>query len=849
MQNNRNRLPYNKELFHRERIDTLLDKSMSSFVTTVVAGSGYGKTQAVSAWAHKLKCPLIWVNVCSFDNNLNHFYKNFVESTKVELPEIADILEKITLPPEIESWHQILLEISQKLYTYDRIVLVIDNYEVIENEYVREFVDILVESKIDNVNVIVISNRKINLKQNKFHRFILQSNITPKDLKFTSDEAKELFESQGIILSDSKIDAIVDDTEGWPIALTLLAMNIMESGKYEESSIDKKTLLSIAFELFEMKFSTNFDEDTQILLIELSMFNGFTKEIVDLLNVNEINDPMDTIRNIMFVNYDYEGNKYFYHSLFKEFLKTKLKILGESETNRIYQTAGDYYFSRAEYFEALECFLNKKNHSQVVDCVYELLKIEDNIINAKRAIAHFEAMPQEYVDNDLRVTSLLGICYLLIGEYDTAYKLLRSTLYKYSGISEDPIQREVYFALGIIEFINNDTACTVNFKLCENLSINQCIIKINSLYHFLNPASVFLHEAWLATEYGTLEATIELVGTASGYINKITGNKFAGFEDLYRAKVMFVRGQFDEALRYSSKTMVKTAKYKHRLLYIDTLFLRMQIMIYKGNYFEFEKIYNMINEEYFNENVYTALGMLKFIENWTFTRFGNIDADIEEYDDNRKYFYEDTHGVTTRDLVNHAYMLTRKKEYHDAIGVISSMEEELYRYREKWMSRLNAKINKAVCYYGLNQKDKAYMYLYEAYKMTVDNNITIPFIEFGSLTRNLMLNIDKSPNLHFEKKWVETIRKKSSYFAKNLSFMRKQFSSRDHDGISNNFKLTKREKEVISLLAQGFILQEISQQLYISISTTKNHINNIYKKLGAVNRAEAIHIATTNRII
>ncbi|MBK8746461.1 MAG: response regulator transcription factor [Saprospiraceae bacterium] len=52
--------------------------------------------------------------------------------------------------------------------------------------------------------------------------------------------------------------------------------------------------------------------------------------------------------------------------------------------------------------------------------------------------------------------------------------------------------------------------------------------------------------------------------------------------------------------------------------------------------------------------------------------------------------------------------------------------------------------------------------------------------------------------------------------------------------------LTKRENEVLELLAKGLLYKEISCDLGISQNTIKNHLQNIYMKLHVSNRSEAI---------
>ncbi len=53
-------------------------------------------------------------------------------------------------------------------------------------------------------------------------------------------------------------------------------------------------------------------------------------------------------------------------------------------------------------------------------------------------------------------------------------------------------------------------------------------------------------------------------------------------------------------------------------------------------------------------------------------------------------------------------------------------------------------------------------------------------------------------------------------------------------------KLTGREKEILALLAKGYLIKEISDQLGIAFHTTRTHLRNIYEKLHVQSRSEAI---------
>jgi len=55
--------------------------------------------------------------------------------------------------------------------------------------------------------------------------------------------------------------------------------------------------------------------------------------------------------------------------------------------------------------------------------------------------------------------------------------------------------------------------------------------------------------------------------------------------------------------------------------------------------------------------------------------------------------------------------------------------------------------------------------------------------------------------------------------------------------------LTPREGEVLSLIAAGLANQEIARKLFISEGTVKTHINNLFGKIGARDRAQAVAYA------
>jgi two-component system, NarL family, response regulator DegU len=68
--------------------------------------------------------------------------------------------------------------------------------------------------------------------------------------------------------------------------------------------------------------------------------------------------------------------------------------------------------------------------------------------------------------------------------------------------------------------------------------------------------------------------------------------------------------------------------------------------------------------------------------------------------------------------------------------------------------------------------------------------------------------------------------------------------SKDEDRI-----ITRREEEVLQLIADGCSTPEVAAKLYISQKTVKNHLASIYEKLNARDRTQAVLLAVRMGIV
>lgn len=83
-----------------------------------------------------------------------------------------------------------------------------------------------------------------------------------------------------------------------------------------------------------------------------------------------------------------------------------------------------------------------------------------------------------------------------------------------------------------------------------------------------------------------------------------------------------------------------------------------------------------------------------------------------------------------------------------------------------------------------------------------------------------------------------------------VPLMRERLADKEkRNQVSAEEILTKRELEVLKLLAEGLFNKEIAYQLSISEKTVKNHVSNIFKKIEVSDRTQAAVYAIKNNVV
>ena len=144
-----------------------------------------------------------------------------------------------------------------------------------------------------------------------------------------------------------------------------------------------------------------------------------------------------------------------------------------------------------------------------------------------------------------------------------------------------------------------------------------------------------------------------------------------------------------------------------------------------------------------------------------------------------------------------------------------------------------------------------------------DNNVRVVLISSEIkkelVTAGIQCGVDgylpKDVDLNVLTEAIRTVKGGGRYFNEAITnlvfedFYQKKKLTNTQGKVTLPNDLTKREQEVLALVASGKSNQEVADDLFISVKTVDTHKNHILDKLGLKNTAELVRYAIKNKLI
>lgn len=109
--------------------------------------------------------------------------------------------------------------------------------------------------------------------------------------------------------------------------------------------------------------------------------------------------------------------------------------------------------------------------------------------------------------------------------------------------------------------------------------------------------------------------------------------------------------------------------------------------------------------------------------------------------------------------------------------------------------------------------------------------------------------VEKSAPLSELRKGIEIVASGGSYFGPEVALLLREAMANTKSNDSGVNILTKREREILQLIAESHSTREIATRLEISVKTAENHRTNLMRKLDLHNVASLTRYAINNGLI
>jgi len=196
-------------------------------VVQVSAPAGSGKTVLLRSWISEagLADRVAWVSVEPGEHDPQRFWVSLADGLRGTIAG-SKLVRPLTAAPDLNGWAVVKRLLEDLGSLEDRLWLVIDDLHELRSADALAQLESLVMRAPPELRLVLSARQELRLG---LHRLRLEGELTeiqPRDLRFTLDEARALFDAAGAELTDSALAQLHARTEGWAAGLRLAVLSL-----------------------------------------------------------------------------------------------------------------------------------------------------------------------------------------------------------------------------------------------------------------------------------------------------------------------------------------------------------------------------------------------------------------------------------------------------------------------------------------------------------------------------------------------------------------------------------------------------------------------------------------------
>jgi LuxR family transcriptional regulator, maltose regulon positive regulatory protein len=364
-------------LVGRLRLLSLLDRALSTPVTLLSASAGWGKTTLLSAWAQQHQEHVAWLSLDELDNSPTRFWVALIAALRRSASAASDLGERVLemlqspQPPPLSS---ILTTLLHELEHPDAhpapLVLMVDDYHLIEEPAIQEGMAFLVEHLPPHLHLLLASRVDPALPLARLRARGHLTEIRMDELRFHEGEASQFLRQMlAEPLSEDEVRQLALRTEGWIAGLQLAALALQKRADraafLQALTGSQRYLLDYVEEDILARLPTE-ARDFLLHCAVLARLDASVCQAVTAAPERRVSQQLLEYlerANLFLVPLDEERRGYRLHDLFREALLAHLHITQPELAPVLHRRAAAFYEARGAWAEAITHLLAAEDFS------------------------------------------------------------------------------------------------------------------------------------------------------------------------------------------------------------------------------------------------------------------------------------------------------------------------------------------------------------------------------------------------------------------------------------------------------------------------------------------------------
>ena len=367
---------WRRSLVARPRLSERLSRGAESALTLVSAPAGFGKTTLLAEWLAAAPADgrsVAWLSLDQRDNDPALFWTYLVAALKTAAPGEGAGALSLLHPPRSPGEAGLVTLLNDLDAISDDVVLVLDDYHVIDAREVQDGMAFLLEHLPRQIHLVIGSRTDPALPLARLRGRGELVEIRAADLRFTPGEAAAYLNGvMGLALAAADVAALEGRTEGWIAALQLAALSMQ--GREDTAAFiagfagdDRYIVDFLAEEVLQRQ-----PGHVQQFLLRTCILDRLCGPLCDAVTGQDDGKAMLAALergNLFLVPLDDRRQWYRYHQLFADVLQARLRDERPEEVPDLHRRASGWHEQNGEPSEAIRHALAAGDFERAADLV------------------------------------------------------------------------------------------------------------------------------------------------------------------------------------------------------------------------------------------------------------------------------------------------------------------------------------------------------------------------------------------------------------------------------------------------------------------------------------------------